>query len=94
MFLRRLRRSSLCLSAGAAYICLLFEDGCFCAVCAAACNLCWQELRIFSSAWFYFEDGYGRAVCATARGFCRQDIRIPGPLPLVGRWILLRCLRI
>ena len=36
-WLRCLRCSSLRSSTGASYLCLWFADGCFCAVCAAAC---------------------------------------------------------
>ena len=47
MFLRCLRCSSLRLLAGASCLCLWFEDGCCCAVRAAARYVCWQELRTF-----------------------------------------------
>ena len=51
MLLRCLRCSSLRLLAGALYLCIWFEDGCYCAVRAAARYVCWQELRTFASGW-------------------------------------------
>ena len=87
MFLRCLRCSSLRLLAGASCLCLWFEDGCCCAVCAAARYVCWQALHAFASGLKM--DGAALSALQLATFVGRSFV----PLPLVYKQMLLHCLR-